>query len=143
MLQNFRGKFSSIFLINRSILSRNSSVSIQDGLPSNLHLADSKILVPPPKPLLPPIDYLFPTLTVARSIPITKFNGDDKTTVVQHANLNPKIFGIALRKDIVHEVIRYQRNKKRQPKRTKRMSEISGSNKKPRPQKVFLAKEIS
>ena len=49
--------------------------------------------------------------------------------------MDSKIFGVAIRKDIVHEVVRYQRHKARQPKKTKRMSEISGSNKKPRPQK--------
>jgi large subunit ribosomal protein L4 len=49
--------------------------------------------------------------------------------------IEDKVFGVAIRKDIVHEVIRYQRHMARQPKKTKRKSEISGSNKKPRPQK--------
>jgi len=51
------------------------------------------------------------------------------------APLDKRIFGVAIRKDIVHEVIRYHRHKLRKPKRTKRVGEIHGSTKKPRPQK--------
>lgn len=80
--------------------------------------------------------YMFPQLLsqIPSSIPVAIFNAGGKYTE-QPAHIDKKIFGVAIRKDIVHEVIRYQRHKARQPKKTKRMSEISGSNKKPRPQK--------
>jgi hypothetical protein len=80
--------------------------------------------------------YMFPQLLsqIPSSVPVTIFNAGGKYTE-QPAHIDKKIFGVAIRKDIVHEVIRYQRHKARQPKKTKRMSEISGSNKKPRPQK--------
>ena len=38
--------------------------------------------------------------------------------------IHPTLFGVALRKDIVHEVIRYQRAKVRQPKKTKRVGDF-------------------
>ena len=46
--------------------------------------------------------------------------------------MEKEIFEVPIRKDIVHEVIRYFRAKRRQPHKTKRMSELRGSNKKPR-----------
>ena len=45
------------------------------------------------------------------------------------------MFGVAYRSDIINNVVKYLRHKRRQPKKTKRMDEISGSGKKPHPQK--------
>jgi large subunit ribosomal protein L4 len=64
---------------------------------------------------------------------VAKFAAPGEFT--EPAPLDPTIFGVALRKDIVHEVVRYQRAKVRQPRKTKRIGEIRGSGKKPRPQK--------
>lgn len=62
--------------------------------------------------------------------------------VVDSVPIDSKIFGVALRKDIVLDVVRYQRHKMRQPKKTKRINEISGSKKKPRPQKGGGASQV-
>jgi 50S ribosomal protein L4 len=88
------------------------------------------------KPLSTPLSdvYYFPPLDIPPSIAVTVFSAPGKNSE-SPAKLDGTIFSVALRKDIVHEVIRYQRHKARQPKKTKRMSEISGSNKKPWPQK--------
>ena len=71
---------------------------------------------------------------------------DDKVDVMSFATpgtvvesdgiaLEGEIFAAPIRKDIVHEMVRYQRAKIRQPNRSKRVGEISGSKKKPLPQK--------
>lgn len=49
--------------------------------------------------------------------------------------LKKTIFEIPLRKDIILNTVRYIRNAKRQPKKTKRMADLRGSGKKPHPQK--------
>ena len=104
-------------------------------IPSNLHLVNEKILdVEDEKLFFPAEMFIFPPLHTPKSIAVTVFSNPGNFTE-ESAALAETIFGVAIRKDIVHEVIRYQRHKARQPKKTKRMSEISGSNKKPRPQK--------
>lgn len=45
------------------------------------------------------------------------------------------MFGVAIRKDIILDCVRYHRLKSKQPYKTKRKSEIRGSNKKPHAQK--------
>lgn len=117
-----------------SLVPTNSSGS--STLPSNLILADIKVLEEPPKPVIPVDDYIFPTLdwSLPEAIKVRVFNNPGHF-VREDAPINRKIFAVAIRKDIVHEVIRYQRAKKRQPKKLKRMGEISGSKKKPHPQK--------
>ncbi len=81
-------------------------------------------------------DYNFAILASAipREQPALAFKSPGVKSDIK-AQYNPNIFKVAIRKDIVHEVIRYQRAKIRQPKKTKRMGEIRGSKKKPRPQK--------
>lgn len=54
---------------------------------------------------------------------------------VGNVALNKTIFEIPLRKDIILNTVRYIRNLKRQPKKTKRIGDIRGSGKKPHPQK--------
>mmetsp|Transcript_28365 Transcript_28365/g.39032 ORF Transcript_28365/g.39032 Transcript_28365/m.39032 type:complete len:338 (+) Transcript_28365:3-1016(+) len=101
-------------------------------LPSNLVISDTSIFQSLPEVRFPADNYLFPTLDVPENIRVLSFNGKGVGSV---APMERRIFEVAIRKDIVHDVIRYIRHKKRQPKKTKRMSEIAGSNKKPRPQK--------
>ena len=103
-------------------------------LPSNLKLSTVEILAPPQTPLVQSQDMLFGTMDVPKSIVVNSFNNPDIGSFGQMA-LDDLIFGVAMRKDIVHHVIRYLRAKRRQPQKTKRIWEISGSNKKPRPQK--------
>lgn len=81
-------------------------------------------------------DYNFAILpsAIPREQPALAFKSPGVKSDIK-AQFNPDIFKVAIRKDIVHEVIRYQRHKIRQPKKTKRMGELRGSKKKPRPQK--------
>jgi large subunit ribosomal protein L4 len=102
-------------------------------IPSNLQLFDATILRPEPEPQVKIEDYSFPLLNVPSSMDVVQFkNPNEKAAPVP---LVKTIFEVAIRKDIVLTLVRYIRNQRRQPKKTKRMSEISGSNKKPRPQK--------
>lgn len=102
-------------------------------LPSNLKLADSTILDPVVEPEISVEQFSFPLLDVPESIVMKSFLNPGQ--VAGPIRLERKIFEVAIRKDIILQAIRYTRNKLRQPKKTKRMSEIRGSNKKPRPQK--------
>jgi large subunit ribosomal protein L4 len=109
---------------------------LQSTLPSNLQLADASILEAEPEIDFPVLNYSFATLDVPADIIVKKFlQPDAKPTELTAAPLERKIFEVAIRKDIIHNVIRYIRHKKRQPKKLKRLNEISGSKKKPRPQK--------
>lgn len=85
------------------------------------------------------MDYLFPPLEVPKSLRVRVFQSPgsfvDQEGEDAEVSLQRLVFGAAIRKDIIHEVIRYQRHKLRQPKKTKRIGEIAGSTKKPRPQK--------
>ena len=111
------------------------SAEVTRCIPSNLHLVNEKVLDAENEKFFFPADmFIFPPLHAPKSTAVTVFSNPGHFTE-ESAALEETIFGVAIRKDIVHEVIRYQRHKARQPKKTKRMSEISGSNKKPRPQK--------
>lgn len=113
----------------------NSSV-LRSSLPGNLQLADPKVLESEPAPIIPPVEYAFPILNVPTSIPVKKFLVPDApSSELGSTRMERKIFEVAIRRDIVHNVIRYIRHQRRQPKKTKRLNEISGSKKKPRPQK--------
>lgn len=130
---------SSSFPLNtrlspKCLFSTSSSSLSSTNLPPNLVLADASILNPLPKPIIPADDYLFPTLNIPSQIAVSSFSSTP-TTLDVVAPLDKRIFGVAIRKDIVHEVIRYHRHMLRKPKRTKRIGEIHGSTKKPRPQK--------
>ena len=104
-------------------------------LPSNLHLVSEKVLeFEDEKLFFSPEQFMFPPLHTPKSTTVAMFKNPGNF-IEETAPLEETIFGVAIRKDIVHEMIRYQRHKVRQPKKTKRMSEIRGSNKKPRPQK--------
>lgn len=103
-------------------------------LPGNLIIAETKIFDPVPEPKMKEQLYYFPLAKVDPFISVRKFDLS-VDEVVEPAPLYKKIFEVAIRKDIVNDVIRYIRNKRRQPHKTKRMGEIRGSNKKPLPQK--------
>lgn len=119
-----------------------SSAPVVD-VPANLIIADASIFVKKTdeqvqeaKRLLHGIDqYQFALLPsqVPATAAVAAFA--DPAKVVGQVALNPTMFALPLRKDIVLNVVRYIRHARRQPKKTKRMSEIRGSNKKPRPQK--------
>lgn len=65
-------------------------------------------------------------------IPVTNFNNDDKGFIV----LAGDVFDVPIRKDIVHRVVRWQLAKRQQGTHsTKTLSEVSGTGKKPHPQK--------
>jgi large subunit ribosomal protein L4 len=107
-------------------------------IPANLHLADPKALEKPRVVAeeVPKVNWLFPTLDVPDSIEVKKFRSPGEIDESMTVKLNKKIFGVALRKDIIHEVVRYHRAKSRQPSGvTKRIGEIRGSKRKPIPQK--------
>jgi len=110
-------------------------------VPSNLSLADAAaVLAPPPSSVTSAaaqIEYLFPPLNAPTRIKVGVFEKPGTYVAADGGELPLQrlIFGAAIRRDIVHEVIRYQRHKARQPKKTKRIGEIAGSTKKPRPQK--------
>ena len=111
-----------------------SSNAVSTIFPSNVHLADTSILQPKVEKKIPFEEYIFPTLQNPIKIGIKCFLKPEQE-LSQSANLDSKIFSVAIRKDIVNNVVRYQRNKIRQPHKTKRIGEISGSTKKQRPQK--------
>lgn len=108
-----------------------SSVNI----PSNLKLADESVFLEEPKPKVEnDLLYYFPPLVAPSTLPVVCFQNPDNK-LDETVALDPVVFRVALRKDIVHNVIVYHRAKLRQPKKTKRKSEIRGSNKKPYAQK--------
>ena len=100
-------------------------------IPNNLVLADKNILKPSQSILRVEINYDFPIINVPKTIPVLKFYKDSIGDIGE-TPLEKRIFEVAIRKDIVHDVVRYIRHMRRQPKKTKRIGEISGSTKKPR-----------
>lgn len=122
-----------------------ASLSLSTEIPANLKLGDPDLfkqlakVEPPPSPSAIELSlfdqYSFPLLPsqVPKSIPVKAIA--DPTKIFSEVALNPTVFCVALRKDIVLNLVRYIRHARRQPKKTKRMSEIRGSNRKPRPQK--------
>jgi len=129
-----RSHLLSSFRNSKYLVCSRSSTQLVPTIPSNLKIADMKVFEVATPPNIKPLEYLFPTLDVPKSIRVHLFDKPGEYAA-DEADLSPDIFGVAIRKDIVHECIRYCRHKRRQPKKTKRMSEIRGSNKKPWPQK--------
>ncbi|WOG83795.1 hypothetical protein DCAR_0102973 [Daucus carota subsp. sativus] len=65
-------------------------------------------------------------------IPVTNFNNEDKGYMV----LAGDVFDVPIRKDIIHRVVRWQLAKRQQGTHsTKTISEVSGTGRKPWPQK--------
>jgi len=113
-----------------------SSNAVANIIPQNLILSDASSIAKKQKKEIPYIQYYFPIQENGQhgKLEIKSFLGTSNPEVTSF-NVDPRVFNVALRKDIVHEVIRFQRNKIRQPHKTKRIGEIAGSTKKPRPQK--------
>ena len=138
--------------LRRRLLSTNSSVTV----PTNLSLADPSALLAPPSSSRPSLgrkvvvagsshsmEHLFPPLNVPETLRVRVFEKPGAFVAEsEFVAVNRLVLGAAIRRDIVHEVIRYQRHKLRQPKKTKRIGEIAGSTKKPRPQKGTGAAQV-
>lgn len=78
----------------------------------------------------------YPPLKMAvPQLPVKSWEKPGELIEGKQVELDPRVFNVAIRQDIVHEMIRFQRAKVRQPHRTKRVGEISGSTRKPHPQK--------
>lgn len=112
-----------------------NALQTQTLIPSNLQLADPKILSQPPvAKAVGKHDFWFPTLNVPNLIEVKSFANPKAAPMAQVA-LNSKIFSVAIRKDIVHQVVRLIRAAKRKPQKTKRACEVRGSTRKLRRQK--------
>ena len=129
-VKSLKNAFRSI-----SLFEIKHSSQLVSTLPPNLKVSDLKIFDDVPAPKLKPVDYYFPALNFNGSLEVLSFNGDPIPEEEKLFKLDARIFNVAIRKDIVLECIRYTRHKRRQPKKTKRKSEIRGSNKKPWAQK--------
>lgn len=118
----------------RGLTTRFSKVSLSTpALPANLQVAKESVFDPKPVPLMDEQHYYFPVTNVPETIQVHKFL--EPGQFAEPIPLTKKIFEVAIRRDIINDVIRCIRNKTRQPHRTKRMADLAGSNKKPRPQK--------
>lgn len=120
--------------------SYNNLSSTKIEVPSNLKLATTKVISEDAIPTdpLPAERYYFPELEslIPKQAPVISLDDPNSNQVTNNfVDLNSTIFGVAIRKDIVHDVVRYHRHKVRQPQKTKRIWELAGSNKKPIPQK--------
>lgn len=101
-----------------------------DSLPSNLILEPSRI-DPTKFAIYTPVDTTKPEAFVR---PVVSLFGD--TPAVEQVTLDPRVFGLPLRTDIIHDVVRWQRAKKRAgTAKAKDRSEVRGGGRKPRPQK--------
>jgi len=107
-------------------LSSNSIQPHLENIPENLEIEDPKIILPP-KPIdiyegVPPM-----------SISVKKFGTDEN---VDEITLDKRVFGVPIRRDIVHNVIKWERAKQRSgTAQTKRMKDLRGSTRKLRKQK--------
>jgi large subunit ribosomal protein L4 len=75
------------------------------------------------------MESIFPVKFTQTSVPIINFLNPDLKDVGT-ASLNPKVFGVAIRQDIIHQIVRFQRAQIRQPQCTKRIGDIRGSTRK-------------
>ena len=98
-------------------------------LPPNLELPDMSILEPPKPSPVNPLNFLFPEKMENVKISVKNFTNPDSDTGEQFS-LDPRVFGVAIRQDIIHQIVRYQRAAKRQPQCSKRIGDIRGSTRK-------------
>ena len=111
-----------------------STASLFQSIPPNLVLADEKVLKPTVtkseiQQNFHPMIYFFPTLDVPTEIPVIPFRINDSNNG-SNSDSSPKavatpaerkIFEVAIRKDIIHDAVRYYRALRRQPHKTKRI----------------------
>ncbi|XP_017249439.1 uncharacterized protein LOC108220240 isoform X1 [Daucus carota subsp. sativus] len=113
-----RSPFSAFRNLSTSILTPESS---EGTFPSDL-LSTAQVITPERK------IGLYQDLV----IPVTNFNNEDKGFMV----LAGDVFDVPIRKDIIHRVVRWQLAKRQQGTHsTKTISEVSGTGRKPWPQK--------
>jgi large subunit ribosomal protein L4 len=75
------------------------------------------------------MEYIFPIKFTQTSAPIINFlNPESKDA--GDVFLDPRVFGVAIRQDIIHQIVRLQRAQIRQPQCTKRIGDIRGSTRK-------------
>jgi hypothetical protein len=98
-------------------------------LPPNLELPDMSVLEPPKPSLIDPLNYLFPQKMISTSMPVRKFL-EPEAGAVEEISLDPRVFNVPIRQDIIHQIVRYQRAKIRQPQSSKRTGDIRGSTRK-------------
>ena len=98
-------------------------------MPTNLKVVEMNVFKEPLSNPVPRIEYFFPKLSQPTLIDVKQFGVSDASRS-DKLTLNPKIFGVPIRRDIVTQVIRYQRAKLRQPQKKKRIGDIQGSTRK-------------
>jgi len=150
MLQSMLGRGTSAVGMLRRLQSTSAIAQGKAAMPGNLQLADGGRILrsdpQTPRIEIPEEQYYFPPLHAAvSSLPVKEWKVPGKVTMREQAGgkpsienyfpLRPLVWNNAIRRDLVHEVIRQQRARLRQPHRTKRVGEISGSTRKPHPQK--------
>jgi hypothetical protein len=110
------------------------SSSLVHEIPPNLHIADMKIFEDTPTINFQKKIFDYAELSLKKDLNLLNFLNPEAPHQELVA-LDPQVFNVAIRKDIVLDAIRYHRHQLRQPKKTKRLNEIRGSKKKPIPQK--------
>jgi len=98
-------------------------------LPKNLTAVEMNVFSAPKPKAVTNAEYFFPKKLGRLSTVVRPF-AKPASSPVETLDLNPKIFGVAIRRDIVTQVIRYQRAKLRQPQKKKRIGDIQGSTRK-------------
>lgn len=98
-------------------------------MPTNLNVVEMNVFNSPLSNPVSRIEYFFPKLPQPTTIDVKQFGVTDASPS-DKLTLNPKIFGVPIRRDIVTQVIRYQRAKLRQPQKKKRIGDIQGSTRK-------------
>lgn len=112
----------------------------QLGIPANLRIDDFDLFAAPKGRVYPLRVYfaeaplLDPFLTPVKQLPVFNMKTGEKTSDL--VTLNNRVFGMPLREDILQRVVVWQLAKRRQGTHcVKTLSEVSGSNRKPFPQK--------
>jgi hypothetical protein len=111
-------------------------------IPSNLSIIDPSVFIPPEINKWDKVENQFLLLNVPSFIEVKSLLPSGSSSPGDRTPLLKTIFEQPIRQDIVHELIRFIRNKRRQPKKTKRIGEIRGSNKKPIPQKKMGRSQV-
>ena len=122
------GGIARLGIMGSRLLVRKQSGAMAN-IPPNLELPDMSILEPPKPPLMSPLNFLFPEKMENVMMPVKNFRDPSNETDKQFS-LDPRVFGVAIRQDIIHQIIRQQRAAKRQPQCSKRIGDIRGSTRK-------------
>ena len=113
---------------------RSMCVATAQSLPSNVTLDEDEVLETPLSSSLPSEAELLRRYEGDRTVAVRSFA--DPAVEVSQATLDEAVWAVPIRRDIVHNVVVWQRAGRRQgTARTKTRGEISGGGRKPRPQK--------